>query len=224
MIATGYARVSTAQQSEEGISLEAQEAMIRAWATSKSYELRAIEVDAGISGKRADNRPALLRALDAVCADRGVLVVYSLSRFARSTKDALAMMERLQKSGANLVSLTESIDTTTAMGTFVFTLLAALAKLERDLISERTRMALAHKRSKGESTGGDAPYGSRVRDGKLVTNDDEFRVILMMRSMRVMGKGSTLIARELNDLGLYAREGPWHSKSVRRILLRERVA
>ena len=145
MKATGYVRVSTGKQAEEGVSLEAQEARIRAWCQAQGHELAATEVDAGLSGGRADNRPALQAALAAVCRAKGVLVVYSLSRLARSTRDALDIAERLHDAGANLVSLTESIDTTTAMGQFVFEVLAAVAALERNLISERTTMAIDRK-------------------------------------------------------------------------------
>jgi hypothetical protein len=75
-----YTRVSTAGQATDGVSLDAQEAKARSWAEANGYEIGDVWSDAGISGKRATNRPALTAALDAVCADRGnVLVVYSLS-------------------------------------------------------------------------------------------------------------------------------------------------
>lgn len=77
-----------------------------------------------------------------------MLVVYSLSRLARSTTDAIAISERLAKSGADLVSLSEWIDTTSASGKMVFRMLAVLAESERDLVSERTKTAMAHLRRK----------------------------------------------------------------------------
>lgn len=85
-------------------------------------------------------------------------MVYSLSRLARSTKDAIAIAERLDKAGADLVSLSEKIDTTTAAGKMVFRMLAVLAEFERDLVSERTTAALAHKAGKGERIG-EVPFG-----------------------------------------------------------------
>ena len=103
----GYVRVSTEQQASEGISLEAQKGKIVAWCQLSSYELTGLYVDAGLSGKRADNRPELQKALDAVTECGGILLVYSLSRLARSTKDTLAISDRLEKSGADLVSLSE---------------------------------------------------------------------------------------------------------------------
>jgi len=219
MRATGYVRVSTAKQSEEGVSLEAQEARIRAWCTAQGHELAATEVDAGLSGGRADNRPALQAALEAVCAAKGVLVVYSLSRLARSTRDALDIAERLHDAGANLVSLSESIDTTTAMGRFFFTVLAALAALERDLISERTSMAMRHIAANGGYTGGEAPYGWKRGTENVNRRDpDEQRVISMIRRLHDGGQNAPSIARTLNGAFVPCRGSAWHAKTVSRIL------
>src|SRR6266540_4221445 len=150
--AFGYTRVSSEGQATEGVSLDAQRARIAAWCAANDAELIDTFVDAGISGGRADNRPGLQRALDAVCRGKGhVLVVYSLSRMARSTKDTISISEHLHKSGANLVSLSEKIDTTSAAGKMVFRLLAVLAEFERDLASERTKLAAAYKRARGEA-------------------------------------------------------------------------
>jgi len=220
VIALGYVRVSTTRQAEEGVSLDAQRERIRAWATAGGHELHSIEVDAGLSGGRADNRPALGRAIERVCESRGVLVVYSLSRLARSTRDALEITERLHRAGANLVSLSESIDTTTAMGRFFFTVLAALAALERDLIGERTKMALAHKRANGEHTGGQAPYGWKVADGMVVEDVDEMRVVRMIhKGAETMTPAG--VARFLNGAGTPCRGSVWHAKTVARVLGRK---
>ena len=85
--------------------------------------------------------------LDDVTSDGGILVVYSLSRLARSTKDTIAIAERLKAGRAHLVSLSEKIDTTSASGTMIFRLFAVLAEFDRDLVSERTRGAMAYTRS-----------------------------------------------------------------------------
>ena len=84
--AIGYIRVSTEQQADEGISLEAQKAKIAAWCEINDYQLAQVYVDAGISGKSMDKRTGLQDALAATKKDNA-LVVYSLSRLARSTKD-----------------------------------------------------------------------------------------------------------------------------------------
>ena len=223
MKVTGYVRVSLAKQAEEGVSLEAQEARIRAWCAAQGHELAATEVDAGLSGGRADNRPALQAALEAVCRAKGVLVVYSLSRLARSTRDALDIAERLHDAGANLVSLSESIDTTTAMGRFFFTVLAALAALERDLISERTSMAMRHIAANGGYTGGHVPFGfwRSPGSGQVVTDPDEQRVIAMIRRLHDGGQNAPSIARTLNGAFVPCRGSAWHAKTVSRVIGRK---
>ena len=115
----GYVRVSTSGQAQDGVSLSAQEAKIRAWSELNGADDVVIFTDAGLSGKRADNRPALQDALRTV-GKGDALVVYSLSRLARSTKDTISIAETLDKRGADLLSLSEKIDTTTAAGKMVF--------------------------------------------------------------------------------------------------------
>ena len=138
MIAVGYIRVSTAGQAKDGISLEAQDSKIRAWCSANDYPLDALYVET-MSAGRADNRPELQKAISHICREKGALVIYSLSRLARSTKDAILISEKLDKAGADLVSLSEKIDTTSAAGKMVFRMLAVLAEFERDQISERHR-------------------------------------------------------------------------------------
>ncbi|MBX3328352.1 MAG: recombinase family protein, partial [Nitrospira sp.] len=86
MKAIGYARVSTEGQAVDGVSLEAQQARIRAWCEANGYTLIGLHVDAGLSGCRADNRPALQASITEACKHKAALIVYSLSRLARSTK------------------------------------------------------------------------------------------------------------------------------------------
>mgnify|MGYP005851974971 CR=1 FL=1 len=224
MKAIGYVRVSTQGQAEDGVSLDAQEAKIRAWADLNGAEV-VIYRDEGISGKRSDNRPGLVAALDAV-GKGDVLVCYALSRLSRSTKDTLAIADLLAKKDADLVSLSERIDTTTAAGKMVFRMLAVLAEFERDQIADRTRFALAHKRSRGEKTGGDVPYGYRVRAGKLYPHAEEQKAIRLILDLH--GKGTSLrgICRALEAANIARKRGSrsWHPQSVLRIIARGRRA
>lgn len=175
MNAVGYTRVSTDGQATDGVSLEAQQARIRAWCEANGYALVAIHIDASLSGCRADNRPGLQDALTSAARHKAALVVYSLSRLARSTKDAIAISERLAKNGADLVSLSERIDTTTAAGKMVFRMLAVLAEFERDQIAERTKGALSHMRNQGKRISGKILFGYDLApDGEnLLLNPEE---------------------------------------------------
>lgn len=215
-----YTRVSTAGQVEEGVSMEAQRARAVAWAQANGYQVAGSFSDAGISGKRTGNRPGLQSALTTVCGvRRNVLVVYSLSRLARSTKDAIAIAERLEKAGADLVSLTERIDTTTAAGKMMFRMLAVLAEFERDLVSERTKAALAHKSAKGERVG-TVPFGFRLADDgvKLLADRGEQRTRSDLRSLRASGMSWRAVAENLNSRGILTKTGRlWTWQTARKI-------
>jgi len=225
MKAFGYVRVSTAGQADNGVSLDAQRDKIQAWCAANDYLLADMFIDAGISGKRADNRVGLQNALEAACKARGAaLVVYSLSRLARSTKDAISIAESLDRCGADLVSLSERIDTTSAAGKMVFRMLAVLAEFERDLVSERTTAALAHMKANGHRIG-TVPDGFDLADDgtTLVPNDSEQAVIAEIRAMRKLGMRLRSIAAELSERGIPTKQGrsvAWSVQSVWRLVKR----
>ncbi len=226
MKAVGYCRVSTEDQASEGVSLETQEAKLRAWADLNGAELVAVHVDAGLSGCRADNRPGLQAALDTACREKAPLVVYSLSRLARSTKDAIGMSERLDKAGADLVSLSERIDTTTAAGKMVFRMLAVLAEFERDQIAERTSAALQHKKAKGERVG-DIPYGWHLAPDGIHLVPEAAEQAMIAAALRWHAEGLSLrkIGEALAADGMLPRSGrPWHPQQVKALLTAEVAA
>ncbi|MBL8819693.1 MAG: recombinase family protein [Planctomyces sp.] len=220
--AIGYIRVSTESQAKEGVSLEAQRAKIEAWCTANDAQLTGVFVDAGVSGKRADNRPELQNALTAVTKIKGILVVYSLSRLARSTKDTITISERLDRAGADLVSLSEKLDTTSAAGKMVFRLMAVLAEFERDQISERTCSAMAHKKSKGQRVG-NIPFGFRLLDDgrTLVRHEREQGIIELLKLFRESGFSYGRIADALNRKSVPTKTtgAKWQGTTVRNILL-----
>jgi DNA invertase Pin-like site-specific DNA recombinase len=199
MNAIGYARVSTDGQVTDGVSLDAQQARIRAWCEANGYNLVGLHLDAGLSGCRSDNRPGLQEALISACKQKAAVVVYSLSRLARSTKDAIVISERLARNGADLVSLSERIDTTTAAGKMVFRMLAVLAEFERDQVAERTKGALGHLRIQGKRISGRIPYGYDLEhDGQnLIPNPREQEGLLLIQALREKGLGRRRIAAAL---------------------------
>jgi len=222
--AIGYVRVSTEGQAVDGVSLEEQRARIAAYCEAHGYQLLRIEADEGVSGKRADNRPALERAMRGVCESQGVLVVAKLDRLARSTLDAIELAQRIDKCGADLASIGEKIDTASAMGRFVFRLMASLGELERDQIAERTRSALHHKRRRGERISRHIPYGYDLADdgSRLIENPEQQRAIERMRELRGEGKGYHSVARELNREGFKPqRAKAWSAATCHRIMTRE---
>jgi site-specific DNA recombinase len=220
--AIGYVRVSTEGQAKEGVSLEAQQRKIEAWCVANDIQLDGLFVDAGISGKRADNRPELQKALSVVTKVKGVLVVYSLSRLARSTKDTIQISERLDKAGADLVSLSEKLDTTSAAGRMVFRMMAVLAEFERDQISERTCSAMAHKKSKGERVG-TIPFGFiLLADGKTLFEDQKEQAIIeLLELLRESGLSYGKISDMLNRKSVPTKRtgAKWQGTTVRNILM-----
>lgn len=219
MKAIGYIRVSTEGQAEKGISLEAQRAKIEAYAVTKDLELVEIIEDAGLSAKNL-KRPGVRKVLDmARRKEVDAVVIVKLDRMFRNTVDALETAQAFDRRGVGLHSISESLDTQSAMGKFFFTLTAALAEMERGLVGERTKAALAQKRRKGEATGGSTPYGFD-RDGERLTpNPEEQKTLKHMESLRLQGKSFQAIADALNMDGIPTKQGnPWSRVRVFKIL------
>lgn len=219
--AVAYIRVSTEMQAREGQSLEAQEAKLKAWADANGYSLIAVLKDEGLSAKRMDNRPGLNQALDLACRNKAVLVAYSLSRLARSTRDAIAIAERLQQAGAELASLSERIDTSTASGRAFFGFMAVLAQFEREQTAERVSLVLAHRKANGKRSAGSMPYGYELgTDGEsLVPVPQEQDGLALMRRLRSEGASLRTIGARLTSEGYRPKGGGvWHPKVIRSLV------
>ncbi len=218
--AIGYIRVSTQGQADEGVSLEAQRAKIEAWCELNDYELLTVFEDAGISGGSMKGREGLHAALKAARPGMA-LVTYSISRLARSTRDMLEISDELTRRGADLVSLSERIDTTTASGRMVFRMLAVLAEFEREQIGERTKMALRHKKAQGMVYAA-TPFGFEAVDGRLVEDAGESAVVGEIMTMRAAGQSLGAIAEQLNARGIEGkRGGRWFPSTVRYLIQRQ---
>lgn len=216
--AIGYIRVSTQGQAEDGVSLDAQKAKIEAWCLVNDYDLVTIFEDAGISGAKA-NREGLQDAIQA--AGDGALIVYSLSRLTRSTRHMLQLSEQLEQQATDLVSLTEKIDTTTAAGKMVFRMLAVLNEFERDQIGERTKAALAYKKSQGLQYA-PVPFGYQEINGRLVEVEQEATIVAEILEQREQGYTFAAIATGLNDRGIEGkRGGKWYPSTVSYLIKRQ---
>lgn len=221
--AAGYGRVSLEEQAREGVSLDAQRAKIEAYCMLHDIELVSYHEDAGISGKAMDNREALQACLAELREGKAnALIVLKLDRLSRSTKDVLELSDLFQREGWALHSISEKLDTSSAAGRFVLTILAALAQMEREQIGERTSMALQFKKSRGERLG-TTPFGFKTVcvDGKnqLQPIEEEQRIVRKIASLRAEGLTLREIAGNLNT-GLVPtkRGGCWHQSTVRSVL------
>lgn len=204
----GYIRVSTTGQAQDGVSLEMQESKIRAYCTLNDLVLSETICDAGLSGKNL-SRPGVQRLLDLIkSGEVSGVVIYSLSRLGRSTSDLLDVAKLMDRKGVIMHSLTEKIDTSTAVGRFFFVLTGALAEMERGLISERTKAALSEKRSQGLRTNFKAPYGHRfTSDGRVVQDHEEQSVLSRVWTLKETGASVREIQRTLADDGIVNRNG-----------------
>lgn len=158
----GYARVSTEQQ-----NLDRQIDMLKGYGVDYIYNEK-------MTGTKR-NRPELDKMLERLTAGDTV-VIESLSRLGRSTKDLIQLMELFNSKGVNLISLKESIDTTSSTGKLLFTLMSALAQFERDVIADRTREGLVSARARGRKGGRPATDNEKLRRAVKLYNSGEYSV------------------------------------------------
>jgi DNA invertase Pin-like site-specific DNA recombinase len=145
-----YARVSTAHNGQDP---EMQLRELREYCARRGWAIHHEYIDVGISGAK-ENRPELDRLLaDAHGRRFDAVVVWRFDRFARSVSHLLRALETFRALGIEFVSLSEQVDTSTPAGKLVFTVLGAVAELERSLIAERVKAGLRHARAKGTRLG-----------------------------------------------------------------------
>lgn len=202
----GYVRVSTGEQAESGAGLEAQrEALHRACELRGMVLVRVIE-DAGASGKTL-SRPGLDEALGLIKS--GVadgIMVSKLDRLSRSVVDFNNLLARARKEGWKVIVLDADVDTSTPMGEALANMVAVFAQLERRMIGQRTRDALAVKRSQGVVLGRPRVIPQAVRDFIL--------------QARLDGLSLAAVADELNEAGIpTAHDGKcWHASTIAGVL------
>jgi DNA invertase Pin-like site-specific DNA recombinase len=150
MRAAIYARVSTVHAGQDP-SMQTRE--LEEYCQRRGWQVHDTYVDNGVSGKK-DSRPKLNRMMQDAHERRfDVIIVWRFDRFARSVSHLLRALETFNSLGVQFVSLSEQVDTSTPTGKMVFTVLGAVAELERNLIVERVRAGLRHARSKGKRLG-----------------------------------------------------------------------
>ncbi len=199
----GYVRVSTEEQAESRNGIEAQEAVLRAEAERRGWDLEVFR-DEGKSGKFVNE--GLREVLDLLGSGQGDgLVVAKMDRLARSVIHAATITERAQKQGWSLVVIDLNLDFTTASGRLMGHMLMSFAEFERGVIGERTSAALAAKKRRGE------PVGRTCAAPAPIVR----RIVMDRRA----GQSFARIARALTNEGVLSPTGldSWQSSSVRRI-------
>jgi DNA invertase Pin-like site-specific DNA recombinase len=205
----GYVRVSTAEQADSGLGLEAQRTAIREAAERRGWELVTLLEDRGQSGKSMKGREALHAAIALVEAGGAeALVAAKLDRVSRSIHDFSGLLDRAARGGWKIAVLDMDLDMTTPQGEMVAHVLMSFAQFERRLIGARTRDALAVKKAAGATLG--RPSGVRPA------------VVDRMRRERADGLTLQAIAGGLDADGIPTAQGGavWHASTVRAVLAR----
>ncbi len=186
----GYARVSTVTQNED-----------RQMEALKKYGCEKIFLDK-LSGKDT-KRPELQKMMDFV-REGDTVIVTEFSRFSRSTKDLLSLVEQLTEKNVEFKSLKENVDTTTSSGKLVLTIFAALSEFERSVILERQAEGIAIAKAKGKKLGRKKKV---INDDKLVEMYNEWKdnYIYQKKIMKELGISRTTLNKHLNRLAAEGR-------------------
>ena len=219
-----YCRVSTAEQSDSGVSLDAQQAKMRAYADL--YNLTIVETIIDAESAKSLRRDGLQRALNLLRTGKadGLLIV-KLDRLTRSVADWQALIDAFfgERGGKQLFSVNDSIDTRTAAGRLVLNVLITVAQWERETIGERTKEALRHKINNGQRVGKVRFGFDLAPDGiTLVVNPAEQQTLAFMRNLRAAGRTLRQIAAELTarQIPTKERKPRWTHTAVAYILAR----
>ena len=188
-----YARVSTKNNNQDP---ETQLLALREYARARQFDVIDEYVDVGISGSK-EKRPALDRLMtDAHRRRFDAVLVARFDRFARSTRHLVLALEEFNAIGVDFISLSESIDTSTPMGKMVYTVIAAVAELERSLIRERVMMGLERAKAQGKQLG--RPKGTALDTNRIYRLRAEG--LSLMEIARRLGTSKSSVARILRTV------------------------
>lgn len=204
-----YTRVSTDAQGEDGkVSLPEQERMAKACIESKGWLYVKTYEDNGFTGRNT-NRPGLQEMLtDVRNGEIDVIVIFKLDRLSRKQRDTLAIIEDdLLHNNVDLVSLNETLDTTTPWGRAMIGILSSFNQMESENIALRTTVGRYATARNGGYAGGKPPLGYRPVNGTLEIVPEEAEIVRKVFALRKEGKTLQGIADELNKAGYRSKKG-----------------
>jgi len=218
-----YIRVSTAEQAREGVSLEAQEERLLAYCKLMGLDPVVLIREEGVSGGKAlVTRPGGSELADLISKKKaGHVIALKLDRLFRDAEDALHQTKAWDKAGITLHLVDmggQSLNTSSAMGRMMLTMMAGFAEMERSLIAERTEQALQHKKKHREAYS-PTPYGFDREGDLLKENHTEQATVRQIKSWRADNWSLRKIAEALNEKAVATKNGGrWFASTVKYIL------